>query len=106
MRTVAVTERLLLDLLSDAEERKDLARSAEAAAVEVFAETISENDPASSRYRVGLCDDIRKDGRFITVTEFTSSILGDSSHLPTARGIGLTRTSGEVESIVKGPVAA
>ena len=57
VRTVAFTERMLLDLLSDAEERKDLARSAEAAAVEVFAETISENDPASSRYQAGLRDD-------------------------------------------------
>ena len=86
----------LLDLLSDAKERKDLARtrSAEAGAVEVLAETISENDPASTCYQAGLRDDIRKDGRSITVTEFTSSILGDSSHLPTARGIGLARTSG------------
>jgi hypothetical protein len=33
---------------SNAEERKDLASSAEAAAVEVLAETISENDPASA----------------------------------------------------------
>ncbi len=40
----------LLDLLSDAKERKDLAktRSAEAGAVEVLAETTSENDPAST----------------------------------------------------------
>ena len=62
VRTVAVTEHLLLDLLSDAE-RKDLAWSTEAAAVEVLAETISENDPASTCYQAGLRDDIRKDGR-------------------------------------------
>jgi len=35
VRTVAVIHNTLLDLLSDAEERMDLARSAEAAAVEV-----------------------------------------------------------------------
>ena len=40
----------------------------------VFAETISENDPASLRYQVVLRDDIRKDGRPIAVmTEFTSA---------------------------------
>jgi hypothetical protein len=33
---------------SDTKERKDLASSAEAVAVEVLAETISENDPASA----------------------------------------------------------
>jgi hypothetical protein len=44
-------------------------------AVEVLAETISENYRASPRYRAGLRDDIRKDGRSIEVTEFTSSIL-------------------------------
>ncbi len=67
----------LLDLLSDAKERKDLARtrSAEAGAVEVLAETISENDPASTCYQAGLRDDIRKDGRSTAVTEFMSSIL-------------------------------
>jgi hypothetical protein len=31
--------------------------SAEAMAVEVLAETIRENDPASPRYQAGLCDD-------------------------------------------------
>jgi hypothetical protein len=36
VRTVAVIEHTLLDLLSDAEERKDLARSVEASAVEVL----------------------------------------------------------------------
>jgi hypothetical protein len=46
---------------------KDLARSAEAAAVEVLAETISENDLASPRYQAGLCDDIKKDGWSIAV---------------------------------------
>jgi hypothetical protein len=54
VRTVAVIEHMLLDLLSDIEERKDRARSAEvAAAVEVLAQTISENDPASSRHQAG-----------------------------------------------------
>jgi hypothetical protein len=41
----------LLDLLSDAEERKDLATSQstdDAVPVEVTADSISENDPASS----------------------------------------------------------
>jgi hypothetical protein len=75
VRTVAVIEHMLLDLLSDAEERKDRARGAEAAAVEVLAQTIRENDPASSRHQAGLRDDIKKDGRSIAVTEFTSSIL-------------------------------
>jgi len=58
---VSVVEHTLPDLLSDAEERKDLAKSAnsEAAVVEVLAETICENDPASSPE---LCDDIMKDG--------------------------------------------
>jgi len=45
VRTVAVIERTILDLLSDVEERMDLASSAEAATVEVLAETTSENDP-------------------------------------------------------------
>ena len=77
---VAVIENTLLDLRSDAEERKDLARSADAAAtVEVLAGTISENNPASPRYQAGLRDDIRKNGRSITVTEFTSSILAPTN---------------------------
>jgi hypothetical protein len=100
LRTAAVIERTLLDLLSDAEERMNLARSAEAAAVEVLAETINENHPASPRYQAGLRDDFRKGGRSITVTEFTFSILARTNSLPTARGIDLgARISGEVESI-------
>ena len=75
VRTVSVIEHTLLDLLSGAEERKDLARSAEATAVDVLAETISENYPASPRYQAGLRDDIRNDGRSIAATEITSSIL-------------------------------
>jgi hypothetical protein len=47
VRTVTVMERTLLDLLSDANERMDMTRSAEAVAVEVLAATISESDPAS-----------------------------------------------------------
>jgi hypothetical protein len=66
------------DLLSDVEERMDLARNAEAAAVEVLAETISKNDPASQRYQAGLRDDTKKDRWSIVVTEFTSSILAPS----------------------------
>jgi len=70
VRTVAVIEHTLLDLLSDIGERKDRARSAEVAApVEVLVDTIGENDPASPRYQAGVVRD--KDGR----TEFTSSIL-------------------------------
>ena len=97
----------LLDLLSGAKERKYLARtrSADAGAVEVLAETTSENDPASTRYRAGIRDDIRKDGRSIAVTEFTSSILA-----PTSRSWHRSRQdlrgSRFVESIFKEPVAA
>ncbi|KAI0286833.1 hypothetical protein BGY98DRAFT_929923 [Russula aff. rugulosa BPL654] len=58
------------------------------AAAEVLAETISENDPASPRYRDGLRD-IQKDGRSIEVTEFTSSILA-----PTNRSWHRFRLSG------------
>jgi hypothetical protein len=43
----------------DAEEREDLVRNVEAAMVEVLAETISENDPASPRYEAELHDNIR-----------------------------------------------
>ena len=67
-------ERTLLDLLSDVEDRKDLARSAEAA--DVLAETTGENDPASPRYQAGLRYNIRRDGRLISVTEFTMNIMG------------------------------
>ena len=38
--TVATIERTLLDIISDAEERMDLARSAEAEAVEVLAQSM------------------------------------------------------------------
>jgi hypothetical protein len=51
------------------------------------------------RHQAGLRDDITKDRRSIAVTEFTVQL---SSHLPTARGIGLARISGDVESIFKG----
>jgi hypothetical protein len=50
------------------------------------------------RHQAGLRDDITKDRRSIAVTEFTVQL---SSHLPTARGIGLARISGDVESIFK-----
>jgi hypothetical protein len=50
VRTVAVIEHTFMELLSDAEQRVDLASSVEATAVEVLVETInlSENDPASA----------------------------------------------------------
>ena len=57
---------MLLNLLSDAEKRKYLAtiRSAEAEAVELFAESLSENNPASPRHQVAseLRDVIGRDG--------------------------------------------
>jgi hypothetical protein len=59
--------------------------------VEVLAETISENYHDSPRYRAGLRDDIREDGRSIEVTEFTSSILAPTDR---SRGIGHVRISG------------
>jgi hypothetical protein len=72
-----------LDLVSDAEERMNLARGADDAAMEVFSETISENDPASPpcspRYQAGLRDEIRKDGRSIALTEFTYRILAPTN---------------------------
>jgi hypothetical protein len=46
--------------------------------VEVLAKTIREDDPASLRYKAGLRNDIGQDGRSITVTGFTSSILAGS----------------------------
>jgi hypothetical protein len=55
-----------------------LARSVQATAVEVLAETISKNDPASQPYQAGLRDDIKKGGQSIAVTEFRSSILTPS----------------------------
>ena len=64
-----------LDFLSDTEERKDLVGSADATAVEVLAETVGKNDPASARYQAGLRDHIKKDGRSIAVAEFTSTYL-------------------------------
>jgi hypothetical protein len=54
----------LLNLFSYDEERKDLGGSTDseaAAAVEMLAETVSENDPASPRYQGGLHDDIGKE---------------------------------------------
>jgi hypothetical protein len=71
---------MLLDLLSDTEERMDLARSAEAAAVEVPAEIISENDPAFPRYQSRLRDNIRKNGWSIAVTEFIPGVLALTNH--------------------------
>jgi hypothetical protein len=68
---------------SQAEERKDSARtrSAEATGVEVplLAGTHRQKDPASPRHQPGLCDDFRNDGRSITVTEFTFSVLGTTN---------------------------
>ena len=62
VRTATVIEHTLLNLLSDAEERKGLPRRAEseAAAVEMLTETNSANDSTPPRYQVGLRDDSRK----------------------------------------------
>jgi hypothetical protein len=86
VRTDYVLERTLLGLLSD-EERKDMARSAEATAAEVLAATISENDPASPRYQAGLRDHIRKDRRSIVVTEIMSNILAPTNGLAGISGL-------------------
>ncbi len=81
MRTDSVLGRTLLNLLSDAEEGMDLARSAdsEVAAVDVLAETISEKDPAHPRYQARIHGDIRKGYWSIAVTESTSGILAPTS---------------------------
>jgi len=55
-------------MYSDAEDRKDLARSGENAGV--LAGSVGEND-----HKAGLCNDIRRDGRLIGMTAFTSNIL-------------------------------
>jgi hypothetical protein len=73
-----------------------MTRSGEAATMEVPAEAISDNDPASPRFQAGLREDIRKDGRSIAVTPRPVS-----SHLLASRGIGLARIPGEVESVFK-----
>jgi len=73
VRTAAVMERTLLDVISDADDRKEPAKSSEAA--KVLAETIGDNDPASPRHQAGLRYDLGRDGRLIAVTEFTSNIL-------------------------------
>ena len=95
VRTVAVSLCFWI-CLSDTEKRKDLVGSAEATAVEVLAETVGENDPASARYKAGLRDDIRKDGQSIAVAEFISTYL--YTYQPPVAG--LARISGEVESIL------
>ena len=73
----------LLDLLSDAEERKDLARSTD------FVETVSENDPAFPRCQAGLRYryDIRKEFEARVVYRKSRSSYPAFSHLPTARSI-------------------
>ena len=55
VRTVAIIERTLLDLLSDTVLRKDLPGRRRTPAVEVH---ISEDDPASPRYQARLLGDI------------------------------------------------
>lgn len=65
-----------------------------ASAVELLAEIISENNPASPHCQAGLHDDIKKDGQSNPATDFTSSILAPT--VPTAHGIGLARISGKV----------
>ena len=61
--------------------------------------------PATPRYQIasGLHDDVGMEGRgsIAVMTEFTS-VQCSLSHLPIgARGTGLARISGEVESIFK-----
>jgi hypothetical protein len=76
------------------------ARGLEASAVEVLAETVNDNDPASRHCPAVLRDDIGKDGRL------DPGVHPAFLHLPlaTARAIGLARISlaGEVKSIYKG----
>jgi hypothetical protein len=79
VRTDSLIKCTLFGLLSDAEERKDLARIAEAAVAEVLAKTISENDPASPRCQAALRDHTRKDGLYTAVTGFTSGILAPTN---------------------------
>lgn len=82
MRTDYILEHTLLDSLSDAEERKDMARcsdSSEAAPAEVLAKIISENDPASPRYQAELRDHMREDRLSSAVTELTPSIIAPTN---------------------------
>ncbi len=62
----------ILGLISGADDRKNLARSAEA--VEALAETTGKSDPASSCCQAGLRNHIRRDRWLIEVTEFTSRL--------------------------------
>jgi hypothetical protein len=73
VRTAAILERVLLDQLSDTDNKKNPDLSAET--VEVLAETIGENDPTSPRFLAGPLSDDRPEGQLIAVTEFISSIL-------------------------------
>ena len=82
VRTDYILEHTLLNSLSDADERKDLARcsdSSEAAPAEVLAKIISENDPASPRYQAELRDHMRKDRLSSAVTELTPSIIAPTN---------------------------
>jgi len=60
MRTIAIMEHMILGLILGADDRKNLARSAEA--VEALAETTGKIDPASPHCQAGLCNHIRRDG--------------------------------------------
>ncbi len=53
-------EHMILGLILGADDRKNLARSAEA--VEALAETTGKIDPASPHCQAGLCNHIRRDG--------------------------------------------
>jgi hypothetical protein len=81
VRTVAVIKHTLFNLLSDAEERKDLASGQERGGRGSGSDCgdYQREYPASQRYQAGLRDDIRKDWRSIAVTKFTSNILAPTS---------------------------
>jgi hypothetical protein len=71
-------------------------------AVLVLAETISENDPASPRYKAaGLRVDIRKHGGSIAVTDSRPAFSCPPTACHGGIGHGLARTSREVESTFK-----
>ncbi|KAI9508981.1 hypothetical protein F5148DRAFT_1191240 [Russula earlei] len=73
LHATAVLERALLEQLSDAKHKHDIDRSTMTAAV--LADAIGENDSGSTRYRIGMRDEVRSDGRLIAVTEFLLGVL-------------------------------
>ncbi len=89
MRTIAVMEHTILGLISGADDRKNLTRSAEVA--EALAETTGEIDPASSCCQAGLRNHVRRDRWLIEVTEFTSRSARLSPALPRPYGKKMNR---------------